>query len=147
MIDTRTAGYGALVLRVALGLMFLAHGLVKVLVFTIPGTVAFFHSIGYPGAVAYPVMLGEVGGGLALIVGFEARWIALALIPQMLGVVLFHLPNGWMFAVKNGGWEYPAFWTAALLVQGLIGPGVLSFGVGDLLRVLGLADARRAVAR
>lgn len=147
MIDTRTAGYGAFLLRLALGLMFLAHGLLKVFVFTIPGTVAFFHSIGYPGAVAYPVMLGEVGGGLALVIGFEARWIALALIPQMIGVVLFHLPNGWMFTAKNGGWEYPAFWTLALLVQGLIGPGVLSFGVRDLLGVLGIAGPRRALAR
>lgn len=38
--------YGALLLRVALGVMFLTHGLLKVLVFSLPGTVQFFESQG-----------------------------------------------------------------------------------------------------
>jgi putative oxidoreductase len=52
MIETRTTPYAALLLRIALGLFFLAHGLMKVFVFTIPGFVQFFASIGYPAPVA-----------------------------------------------------------------------------------------------
>ena len=43
MIDNRTAAYGLLVLRVALGVLALSHGLTKLLVFTPAGTVGFFH--------------------------------------------------------------------------------------------------------
>jgi molybdate transport repressor ModE-like protein len=61
MTDTKTAPYAALLLRVSLGLMFLAHGLVlKVFTFTVPGTVGYFQSIGYPGFFAYLVILGEI---------------------------------------------------------------------------------------
>jgi putative oxidoreductase len=73
MIDSRSptsnADYAALLLRVSLGLLFLAHGGMKIFTFTIPGTVQFFETIGYPGFFAYLVILGEVGGGLALIPG------------------------------------------------------------------------------
>lgn len=55
MIDARTAPYGAFLLRVSLGVMFLAHGLVlKVLTFTIPGTVSFFEANGYPAFFRLP---------------------------------------------------------------------------------------------
>ena len=61
MIDNRTAPYAALLLRVALGAALLAHGALKVFVFTVPGTVQFFESIGYPGFLAYLVILAEFG--------------------------------------------------------------------------------------
>ena len=51
------------------------------------------------------------------------RVVALVQIPILLGAMLVHLPNGWMFANANGGWEYPLFWAAALLALVLIGPG------------------------
>src|ERR1700730_13370836 len=74
MIDTRTAPYAALLLRLSLGVSFLAHGLLlKVLTFSIPGTVGYFQSLGYPGYFAYLVMLGEIGGGLALVLGGAPR--------------------------------------------------------------------------
>ena len=123
MIDERTAAYGALVLRVSLGFAALAHGLLKFLVFTPAGTVGFFASLGYPSALAWAVMLIETLGGVALILGFYARVVALIQIPILLGALLVHLPNGWMFANANGGWEYPLFWTAALVALVLIGPG------------------------
>ena len=123
MIDDRTATYGALVLRVSLGVAALAHGLMKFLVFTPAGTVGFFASLGYPAALAWAVMLIETLGGVALILGFYARLMALIQIPILLGAMLVHLPNGWMFANTNGGWEYPLFWMAALLALALIGPG------------------------
>ena len=132
-IDSRTAPYAALVLRVGLGLLFLAHGLLlKVLTFGVAGTVGYFQSIGYPGVFAYLVILGEVGGGLALIAGAYTRWIALALLPLMIGATLQHVGNGWMFASPNGGWEFPAFWTVLLVVQALLGDGAFALKVPAL---------------
>lgn len=123
-IDSRTAPYAALLLRVSLGIMFLAHGLLlKVFVFTIPGTVGYFESIGYPGFFAYLVIIGEIGGGLALILGVWTRAISLLLLPIMIGATLQHVGNGWLFNVEGGGWEYPVFWTVALMVLALLGDG------------------------
>lgn len=117
------APYGALLLRVSLGVLFVAHGLLKVLVFTIPGAVSFFQSIGYPGALAYVVIAAEIGGGLLLIAGFLTRWAALALTPILIGATLAHGANGWLFSRSNGGWEFPALWTVLLIVQALLGGG------------------------
>ncbi|MGQ9371041.1 DoxX family membrane protein [Azospirillum sp. A39] len=123
MIDPRTAPYAALLLRLGLGAMLLAHGLLKVFVFTVPGTVQFFESVGYPGLLAYPVILGEIGGGILLLLGLYARWVALALLPLLVGATLQHAGSGWLFSAPGGGWEFPAFWTLALVVQALLGDG------------------------
>lgn len=120
-------GYAALLLRVSLGLMFLAHGLLlKVFTFGMAGTVGYFERIGYPGALAYLVILGEIGGGLALLLGLWTRQIALLLLPIMIGATMQHLGNGWLFTAKGGGWEYPVFWTVTLVVQALLGPGAFA---------------------
>ena len=126
-IDLNTAPYGILLMRVSLGLLFLAHGLLKVFVFTLPGTAQFFNSVGLPGFMAYPVTLLEVVGGLALLVGLYSRWVAIALFP-ILFVATFklHWANGWLFTNENGGWEFPAFFAAATLVQFLLGDGAFS---------------------
>ncbi|MCC7427701.1 MAG: DoxX family protein [Alphaproteobacteria bacterium] len=124
MIDTRLAPYAALILRVSMGLLFIAHGLyLKVFVFGMAGTVGFFGSIGYPPSFAWLVMLAETLGGIALVLGFHTRLVSLALVPIMLGALMVHLPNGWLFSAPNGGFEYPLFWTAALLVQAMLGGG------------------------
>lgn len=123
MIDLRTAGFAALLLRVCMGALFVAHGLLKVFVFTVPGTVAYFQSIGYPGALAYVVIAAEILGGIMLILGILPRLVALALIPIMIGATLQHVPNGWLFSAPKGGWEFPALWTMLLLVQALLGSG------------------------
>lgn len=128
MIDRRTAPYAALLLRVSLGVLLLAHGLLlKVFTFGIPGTVGFFESIGYPGFFAYLVILGEIGGGLALILGLWTRWIALLMLPILIGATLQHVGNGWLFSSANGGWEFPAFWAVTLVVQALLGDGALAW--------------------
>ena len=135
MIDHRTAPYAALLLRVSLGILLLAHGLLlKVFTFGVPGTVGYFESIGYPGFFAYLVILGEIGGGVALILGVWTRAIALLLLPILVGATLQHLGNGWLFSAPNGGWEFPAFWTAALVVQGLLGDGAWAWRPGFLPR-------------
>lgn len=128
MIDARTAPYAALLSRVSLGVLLLAHGLLlKVFTFGLAGTTGYFESIGYPGFFAYLVIIGEIGGGLALILGLWTRPIALALIPILIGATLQHFGNGWLFTAKGGGWEYPAFWTAMLIVQALLGDGAYAW--------------------
>jgi len=124
MTDTRTAAYGALILRVTLGALLLVHFALKYFVFTPTGTAQFFGSIGLPPALAYLTMLVELVAGAALVLGVWARLAALAAVPVLIGAVLFvHLGNGFFFSAPNGGWEYPAFWAVALIVQALIGDG------------------------
>ncbi len=130
MIDNRTAPYAALLLRVTLGVMFIAHSLLKALVFTMPGTVRFFESVGFPGYLAYVVVAAELGAGVLLTLGVQTRWIALASIPILLGAASVHLGNGWVFTAPNGGWEYPAFLIAAALVQVLLGDGAYALRAG-----------------
>jgi putative oxidoreductase len=126
MIDTKTAPYAALLLRVTLGVMFVAHGLLKVFVFTLPGTAQFFASVGFPGWSAYPVVAAELIGGVLLIAGYRTRVVALALIPVLIGAALTHLGNGWVFSNAKGGWEYPVFLIVAAAVVALLGDGALA---------------------
>lgn len=121
--------YGALLLRVSLGVLFLAHGLMKVLVFKPSGTVAYFRSLNLPGPLAYLTILGEIGGGLLLLAGFLTSIVALLLIPLVLGtIIVVHGKKGWLFSNEGGGWEYPAFWSVTLLVQAMLGSGAYSLG-------------------
>lgn len=127
MIDTRTAPYAALLLRLALGIMFIAHGLMKVLVFTPAGTAGYFESIGLPGWLGYITIVAELGGGALILLGVAARQVALLLVPLLLGAAIFgHGGNGWVFSNQGGGWEYPVFLAVAALVQALLGDGALA---------------------
>ena len=124
MIDNRTAPYAALMLRVTLGVMFIAHSLVlKYYTFTLAGTAQFFESLGLPAALAYATFWAELIGGLLLLAGIGTRWVALGLIPILAGAAWVHLGNGWVFSAANGGWEYPVFLIAVSFVQALLGDG------------------------
>jgi putative oxidoreductase len=128
MIDSRTAPYAALLLRLALGTMFVAHALLKLFVFTLPGTVQFFQSLGLPGALAYVTFAAELVGGVLLILGVGSRWVAAALLPFLIGAAWVHLGNGWLFSAPNGGWEYPLFLIVAAIAQTLLGDGAYALG-------------------
>mgnify|MGYP003493865007 CR=1 FL=1 len=108
---------GALLLRLGLGSMFIAHALLKVFVFTLPGTAQFFESLGLPAALGYVTIAAEFGGGVLLVLGVYTRYVALALVPILLGATWAHLGNGWFFSAPNGGWEYPVFLTLAAITQ------------------------------
>lgn len=123
MIQHNTAPHAALVLRLALGIMFISHALLKVIVFTVPGTVQFFESVGLPGSLAYVTIVAESAGGVLLLLGLATRWVALATVPLLLGAAWVHLPNGWVFSAQGGGWEYPVFLAVAAVVQFLLGDG------------------------
>ncbi|MBK3659826.1 DoxX family protein [Bradyrhizobium diazoefficiens] len=127
MIDSRTAPYAALVLRVTLGALFLAHASLKLFVFTPAGTAKFFGSLGFPPELAYLVMTVEVLSGIALILGVWTRYAALAGIPVLLGAIFtVHGAAGFFFTNPKGGWEFPAFWAIALVAQALLGDGAFA---------------------
>jgi putative oxidoreductase len=92
-------------------------------VFTVAGFEGFLGQVGLPAILAWPIILAELLGGVALILGVYARLVAAVLLPVLLGALVIHLPNGWLFTAANGGWEYPAFLAIAAAAQALIGDG------------------------
>ena len=126
MTDTQLTSYAATLLRVSLGVLALAHGFLKLFVFTPEGTVGFFASLGLPAVLAYATIGIEVIGGFALIAGVFTRYVSIAMIPVLLGAVVVHSSAGWLFSNQGGGWEFPAFWAATLAVQALLGDGAFA---------------------
>lgn len=141
MKDAPLAPYAALLLRLSLGTLFVAHALLKLLVFTLPGTAQFFQSLGLPPVLAYATFAAELVGGVLLLLGIGSRWVALALVPILLGATWAHAGNGWVFSAPNGGWEYPAFWTVTLFVQALLGNGAYALRLGAAARPANLQTA------
>jgi putative oxidoreductase len=125
-ISSRSTELGITLLRVGLGTMWIAHALLKLLVFTLPGTAQYFVSIGFPGWVAYPLFAAELLGGLSILLGLYARQMALVLSPVMAVVISVHAANGWVHTAPGGGWEYPAFVLLASMALWLAGDGALS---------------------
>ena len=123
MNDSMMASYAATTLRVASGGLFIAHGLMKVFVFTIPGTVGYFESLGLPGVLAYLIIFAEIIGGVGLVLGLATRTIALATLPILLGATWVHSGNGWAFSSSGGGWEFPLFWAVVQLTVAMLGSG------------------------
>ena len=126
MIDSRLAPYGLFALRAALGIMFIAHAYLKIVIFTVPGFQQFLGMVGLPTILAWPIILAELIGGAAILVGFYGRWVSAALLPVLLGALAIHAPNGWLFNAPNGGWEYPAFLAVAALTHVLAGDGAFA---------------------
>ncbi|WIV49984.1 DoxX family protein [Marivivens sp. LCG002] len=137
MTTNDTTAYGATLLRVTSGALFLAHGLLKVNVFTIAGTVGFFESLGLPGFLAYLTIAAELIGGLALIAGVAVRLVSLALIPVLFGATWVHAGNGWLFSGEGGGWEFPLFWAVAQIAIALFGAGAFALRIPAIERRLG----------
>jgi len=123
MSDQSLTPYGIFGLRASLGVMTLSHGLMKVFIFTIPGTVGYFESLGLPGFLAYLTITAEILGGLALIGGVFTRIAALGVLPVLIGATWVHSGNGWVFSNHGGGWEFPVFYGVTLAVQALLGSG------------------------
>ena len=144
MIHDRTAPLGAFLLRIALGTMFVAHSLyLKLVVFTLSGTVKFFESLGLPGFAAHATIAAEAIGGFMLLLGWRTREASIALLPVLAGATWVHWKNGWLFTNAGGGWEYPLFLAVAAGVQALLGDG--AFAVSSL-RNLGLPARARSYA-
>jgi putative oxidoreductase len=125
-VDNTTAPYGLFVLRAALGLMWIAHALLKLVVFTAPGFAGFLGSLGLPTFLAWPIILAELIGGAMILAGLYGRQVSLVLLPIMAGALVVHAPNGWLFSAPNGGWEFPAFLIAASVAHVLAGDGAFA---------------------
>jgi len=126
MTNTDTTPYGLLALRVALGAMWIAHGLLKLFVFGVAGFAGFLGSLGLPTVLALPIIAAEVVGGVLILLGLYGRHVSLLLIPVMAGAMMVHVPNGWLFSAAKGGWEYPAFLIVASIAHALAGDGALA---------------------
>lgn len=127
------APYGTTILRLSLGVMWIAHALLKLIVFGLPATAQYFESIGFAGWLAYPVFAVELFGGIALLLGVYARQVALALVPVMAVAAWVHGANGWVHTSAGGGWEYPVFLIASSLALWLLGDGAWALKRSPLL--------------
>jgi putative oxidoreductase len=136
MTQERLTDYGVTLLRVSLGVMYLAHSIVlKMLTFGLAGTAGYFESIGLPGWLAYVTFVAEAVGGAMLVLGIYARWAAVALIPALLGAIIWaHAGNGWVFNAPNGGWEYPLYLLVLSIAQFLLGDGRYALRPSPALR-------------
>jgi putative oxidoreductase len=138
--DTTSTAYGALLLRVSLGVMFIAHSLVlKWMTFTLAGTAQYFESIGLPGPLAYVTFFAELIGGILLVLGVQSRWVALGLLPILAGATWVHLGNGWVFSAPGGGWEYPLYLIVLSVAQALLGDGAYALSPSRPLTLNGSA--------
>jgi len=114
----------ALLLRVLLGLLFIAHLYWKLAV--LPGGLqAWWRGLvgnGYPAPVPAYVLSAEVAGALLLIPGIFTRLVALYALPMMLGAAQFWLVRkGFYFTIS--GAEMPLVWAALLVIQFVAGDG------------------------
>lgn len=118
---------GLAILRVVLGVIFVAHGYPKI-AGGVAGTGQFLGQLGVPlaGFFAWVVTLLEVFGGISLVIGFLVTPISLLLSFHMLiGIVLVHASNGfYVVGPGQGGIEFNLILIAALLALVLVGPGM-----------------------
>ncbi|CAB3648022.1 DoxX family protein [Achromobacter pestifer] len=118
--------FGAPLLRVALGVMSVAHALLKLLAFTLTGTGESFHGIGLAGLLAYPAFIAELAGGAALVLGIYARQVVLLLVPIVAFAAWAPSHSGWSHESGGGGWEYPVFLIVASVSLWLLGDGAVT---------------------
>ncbi len=123
-VQPTSSDYAALLLRVSLGIMYITHSLIlKAMTFTLAGTAQYFESLGLPAGLAYATFWAELIGGVLLVLGVQSRWVALALLPVLLGAAWGHIGNGWVFSAQGGGWEYPLYLIVLSVAQALLGDG------------------------
>jgi len=118
--------WGITVLRVVVGIVFLAHGWQKLFQFGFHGVAGFFGGAGIPlpFVSAVIVTLVEFAGGIALILGFLTRFAAaLNGFDMIVAILVVHLKNSFM---KPGGFEHPLTLLAACVAVVMVGPGAAS---------------------
>jgi putative oxidoreductase len=121
--------YGALVLRLVLGVIYIAHAYLALVVMG-PAKAAEFQR-------AMHIPLPEIGvwyliaahglGGILLILGLLVRWAALANIPIMVGALWFvHVQQGFFILDGKNGYEYVLVLLGATIAQALLGAGAFT---------------------
>jgi putative oxidoreductase len=117
-----------LVLRLAVGVVIMGHGLMKLGWVgkggSVSGTAGWFSSMGLrPGTFwAWIVVLAEAGGGLLTALGLGGPIGPGAVAADLVVVtIVAHLPKG--FWAHEGGWEFPVPVAAGAFAVALIGNG------------------------
>ncbi len=119
----------ALILRLTLGALFIAHIYWKCVLLD-GGFAAWwarFRMNGYPSFVPYYVVSAELLGATLLIPGIHTSLVCLYALPLMLGAAHFWLVRTGFFFTTAGA-ELPLVWTVMLLVQALLGDGAYALG-------------------
>ena len=134
-VPTPAAPYAALLLRVTLGLMFLAHLYWKFEI--LPGGIHSWWSgllaNGYARFVPWYSISAEFAGALLLIPGICTRWVSLYALPLTLGASHFWLVRKGFYFTAAGA-ELPLVWSIMLLLQVMLGDGPFSVGCVGRLR-------------
>jgi putative oxidoreductase len=127
-----TRDLALLLTRIAVGLVFLAHGWQKLSTNGIDGTAAFFDTVGVPAAsaAAWSAVVVELAGGAALVLGVAVPVAGLLLLVDMVGAFLFVHAGAGLF-VEQGGAELVLALGAAALLLAAVGAG--RFSVDHLL--------------
>jgi putative oxidoreductase len=125
MSNRSNRSWGITVLRVAVGIVFLMHGIQKLFTIGVPGVEGMMGGLGipFPRFFGVVVTLVELFGGAALIFGVATRLTALMLAVDMLVAILkVHLKNGFFLP----GLEFALTLLAANLCLLLVGAGAAS---------------------
>jgi len=120
--------YGATVLRVFLGIIYIMHAYLVAFVFGPRGMAAYEAAKGipFPEIGTWYVIVAHGLGGICLILGILVRVAALVNIPIMVGALVFvHLKQGF-FMGKDGGYEYALLVLGATIAQALLGAGAFT---------------------
>ena len=123
------AAYGATLLRLILGIVYIMHAYLAAVVFGPAGMIAYQAKNGVPFAEigAWYLILAHGLGGICLVLGLYTRWAALANVPVMLGAVLFvHSKNGFWAHSNPPGYEYALVLLVVSLAVAMIGGGALA---------------------
>jgi putative oxidoreductase len=128
MSNSGTSAWGLLILRLAVGAVFVMHGGQKIFVMGLHGVAGFLGSLGFPVPTVAAIVLMSVEflGGVALILGVFTRYAAALLAVNMLvAISTVHLKNGFFLP---HGFEFALTLLAANLALLLSGPGALALG-------------------
>jgi len=120
--------YGATVLRLFLGVIYVMHAYLALVVYGPNGMVQFqrSHGIPFPEVGVWYLIIAHGVGGILLLLGILVRWAALVNIPIMLGALIFvHLGQGF-FMSKGGGYEYALLVLGATIAQAFLGAGAFT---------------------